>query len=61
LFSAGIGAGIGAGVGAGIGALSNASLRDQHLLYLAPGSSGSVNVAPILSPRRQGVALTMRW
>ena len=61
LLSAGMGASIGAGIGAGIGALINSGARDRNLLYLAPGSSGTVSVAPIMSQRRQGVALTMRW
>jgi hypothetical protein len=49
------------GAGAGIGAMINAATRGRHLLYLAPESSGSVSVAPIVGPKRAGVGVAMRW
>ena len=48
---------IGIGVGVGIGAIINAAKADENLIYQTPGPPGLVSVAPILSPRRQGVAL----
>jgi hypothetical protein len=52
---------MGAAIGAGIGAIINAARADGNLVYQAPGKSSSVSLSPILSPRRQGIALTMRW
>ena len=54
-------AGLGAGAGTGIGAMVHAANAPSNLLYQTPATPGSVSVSPILSPRRRGVALTMRW
>jgi hypothetical protein len=56
-----LGLGVGAGIGAGVGAILNAASAYRNLIYQAPESSVSVSVAPMLSPRRAGLALTMRW
>jgi hypothetical protein len=54
-------AGMGAAAGAATGAFENMANRERDVLYDARGSSASLNVAPILSPRRTGVALSVRW
>jgi hypothetical protein len=52
-------AGIGAGVGALIGGGKNLASADRDAIYDAGRST--VHVAPILSPRRAGLAMAVRW
>lgn len=51
--------GIGAAVGAGIGGGLNAARADHDVIY--DSSRPTVLVAPLLSPRRAGIALAVRW
>jgi hypothetical protein len=52
-----VGAGIGAGVGAAVRAALPASWKE---VYRAPGTSGSarLSLAPVITPRTKGVAVT---
>jgi hypothetical protein len=54
-------AGIGSGIGATAGAFGNRANRERDVIYQAPVSSAAWNVAPAISPRRAGVALSVRW
>jgi hypothetical protein len=56
LFSA-----IGAGIGAGIGIVIDAAKADRNLIYLAPNQSAPIVVAPMVSAKRAGVGLSLRW
>jgi hypothetical protein len=50
-----------AGVGAALGGMINVATANRHALYQASAATGSVSIAPIFSPRHQGVALIKRW
>ena len=50
-----------AGVGAALGGMINVATANRHVLYQASAATGSVSIAPIFSPRHQGVALIKRW
>ena len=39
----------------------NVATANRHVLYQASAATGSVSIAPIFSPRHQGVALIKRW
>jgi hypothetical protein len=54
-------AGIGAAAGAATGLFQNRSKRTQDSIYERPGTAASLTVAPLLSPRRTGVALSVGW
>jgi hypothetical protein len=47
------------GAGALIGALMDMAAADKHVVYAA--TTGTVRVAPILTPTRTGGTLTVRW
>jgi hypothetical protein len=51
--------GIGAAVGAEIGGGVNEAGADRDVIY--DSSRRTVLVAPLLSPRRAGIALAVRW
>lgn len=53
------GLGVFGGIGAGVGALIGSAVKGGAI-YEAPARS-TVQVAPILSPRRAGLALAVRW
>jgi hypothetical protein len=57
----GAGGGIGAGIGAGVGGILNAVNADKDVIYDANRRATTVAVAPILSPARRGVAVTVTW
>jgi hypothetical protein len=52
---------IGAGIGAGIGAVIDVIRADRNLIYLAPGSGGSIGIKPFASPHGSGLELALRW
>ena len=54
---------VAAGVGSGIavGAVIDAARKPGNVIYLAPGTSASFAVRPILEPGRRGVAFATRW
>jgi hypothetical protein len=59
---AGVWALIGGGIGAGIGALGDSTHRALRTVYEAPaGAGGSVSIAPLVTPSRRGVALSVRF
>jgi hypothetical protein len=47
--------------GAGIGALVDYALKGRHTVYERPTSSTSLQLTPIVAPRRVGVGGTIRW
>jgi predicted cobalt transporter CbtA len=54
-------AGIGAAAGAGIGAIVRAAHHDDRIASNSHRTTTTVSLAPILSPKRKGVAFSMTW
>lgn len=53
--------GLGAAAGVGIGAIVNAATKHGNVIYDARRFTKSVAVAPIVSPTRKGVAVSLSW
>jgi hypothetical protein len=56
-----IAAGAGSGIGAHVGAESNARNHRDDVIYDTGLHTKTIAVAPILSPTRMGVAVSMSW
>ena len=52
---------LGVGSGIAVGAVIDAARKPGNVVYLAPGTSASFVVRPILAPGRQGVAVATCW
>ena len=54
-------AGFGAALGAGMGALIDHLHKNREAIYIASSSSPSVRFAPLLTPTRAGMGVSVRW
>jgi hypothetical protein len=52
---------LGAAAGLGLGAILNEAKKNGDVLYDARRSTTTLALAPIVSPRHKGLALTMTW
>jgi hypothetical protein len=54
-------AAIGLGSGLGLGAIFERATRDRRVVYRRSPGTLAATIAPLLSPRRKGVAVAVSW